>query len=251
MTDRLAALRSSVEHLASLIGDVDVPVPESPAFPSDWSIADTMSHLGSGAVIMKANVENVLARRAGTTDFNQSVWDVWNAKSPSDQVTDALVAITTLQEHLESLTEDQRGEFRFVMGPFDLDFDGYVGLRLNEQALHTWDIDVVLDPTATLSDEVAGVIVDDIGTIVRLAGAAHGEEKVVRVRTSAPARDLALIFSGDAIELQEARHSDEIDVRISSEAFIRLVYGRLASVPDSFADDREQIESLRTSFPGF
>lgn len=251
MTDRLTALRSSVEHLTSLIGDVDVLVPESPAFPSEWSIADTMSHLGSGAVIMKANAEDVIARRSGAADFNQSVWDVWNAKSPSDQVTDALVAIATLQECLESLTEDQRRDFRFVMGPFDLDFDGYVGLRLNEQALHTWDIEVVLDPAATLSDEVAGAIIDDLGTIVRLAGAAHGDEKLVRVRTSAPARDLALIFSGDAIELQAARDSDEVDVRISSEAFIRMVYGRLASLPDSSADDREQIESLRTSFPGF
>ena len=34
------------------------------------------------------------------------------------------------------------------MGPMSVDFDGFVGLRLNEHALHTWDVDAAVDPNA-------------------------------------------------------------------------------------------------------
>lgn len=251
MTNRLAVLRSSVEHLTTLVEEADVLVPETPAFPSEWSIADTMSHIGSGAVIMTATVENVVAGRLSAPDFNQTVWDTWNAKSPSDQVADALVADAALQECLEATTEDQRRDFRFTMGPFNLDFDGFVGLRLNEQALHTWDVEYVLDPGATLSEEVAGVIIDDLGTIVRLAGKARGEVKDVTVRTTAPARDLVLVFTGDAIELRGSTHGDHVDVELPAETFIRLVYGRLVSASDTVGRDASLIESLASSFPGF
>ena len=33
------------------------------------------------------------------------------------------------------------------MGPMQFDFGGLVGLRLNEHTLHTWDIEVVDDPS--------------------------------------------------------------------------------------------------------
>jgi uncharacterized protein (TIGR03083 family) len=251
MTDRVTVLGSSVEHLTSLVEGTAVLVPETPAFPSEWSIADTMSHIGSGAVIMKTNAENIVKGRPSVPDFNQTVWDSWNAKAPAQQVADGLVAVAALQECLEAITEDQRRDFHFEMGPFNLDFDGFVGLRLNEQALHTWDIEYVLDPAATLSEEVASVIIDDLGPFVRLAGKALGEVKDVTIRTTSPSRDLVLAFTGDAIELRGATPGDHVDIELPAETFVRLVYGRLVTATDTAGHDGASLEDLAKSFPGF
>ena len=43
----------------------------------------------------------------------------------------------------------------------------HVQLRLNEHALHTWDVEVVLDPNATLPTDAAAVIVDQLGMLVQ------------------------------------------------------------------------------------
>ena len=53
------------------------------------------------------------------------------------------------------------------MGPMSFDFDGFVGLRLNEHAFHTWDIDVVLDQKATIPVPVAHFVVDNLELVGR------------------------------------------------------------------------------------
>lgn len=251
MTDRLAVLHSSVEHLRHVVQDVESFDPGASAYPTQWTVADTMSHIGSGAVILKQRLEESLASRETPEGFNQSVWDEWNAKSPSDQVNDALVADEALLLALEATTDEQRRAFHFVMGPFELDFDGFVGLRLNEQALHTWDVEFAVDPAATLSPEVAAAITDNLHLIIRFAGKAHGEVKEVKIRTSNPSRDLTLVFAGDSINLNDATHEGPVEVEMPAESFVRLVYGRLdaASAPDDI--DEKLLESLRASFPGF
>lgn len=251
MTDRLTVLRTSVQHLRHVIEGIEAFDPEVSAYPSEWTIADTMSHIGSGATIMTRNLENVVAGREADPAFNQSVWDEWNAKSPADQVDDALVADEMLLLALEALSAGERRAFHFSLGPFDLDFDGFVGLRLNEQALHTWDVEVAVDPTATLSDEVAGAIMDNLAMVIRFAGKAHGAVKEVSVRATRPSRDLTLVFADDAVTLKDAAHGAGVDFEIPAEAFVRLVYGRLdaAHTPTGLRD--LHLESLRVSFPGF
>jgi len=251
MSDRLNVLRASVEHLRHVIDNIEAFDPDASAYPTEWSIADTMSHIGSGATIMNKNLENVVAGREGDPAFNQSVWDEWNAKAPTDQVNDALVADEMLLLALEALTDAERSAFHFSMGPFNLDFDGFVGLRLNEQALHTWDIEVAVDPTATLPDEVAGAIIDNLQLIIRFAGKAFGEVKEISVRTTRPARDFMLVYADDAISLGDSAHSGAVDLELPAEAFVRLVYGRLdpSTVPSGVSD--LHLEGLRKSFPGF
>lgn len=249
MADRLRVLRSSVEHLASVV-DVEAFNPEASAYPTEWTIADTMSHIGSGAVIMKKNLENTVASRQADGGFNQSVWDGWNAKTPPDQVADALIADAALLESLESLSEVQRKDFHFSMGPVNVDFDGFVGLRLNEQALHTWDVDVAVNPSATLSSDVAGAIIDNLGIIVGFAGKANGEVKDVTVRITDPSRDFTLAFAGASINLIDATHVGDVDFELPSEAFVRLVYGRLDADNAPSGINEAQLESLQKSFPG-
>jgi hypothetical protein len=58
-------------------------------YPSEWSVADVLSHLGSGAVITHRRLEDALAGRKTPDDFALGVWDEWNAKGPLAQRADA------------------------------------------------------------------------------------------------------------------------------------------------------------------
>lgn len=251
MTKPLNVLRVSIDHLRSVIetnSDLD---PDSSAYPSEWSIADTMSHIGSGAVILKQRFDDVVSGQESDAGFNQTVWDAWNAKSPDDQIRDALVADQALLLTLEALPEEKRKTFHLVMGPFDLDFDGFVALRLGEQAMHAWDVEVALDPMATLSSDVAEVILPNLGRIVSFSGKANDETMEIKVRTTEPARDFTIEFSGDSVTLMDASHSGAVDVALPAEAFVRLVYGRLDTQHTPSNLNNHALDVLRKSFPGF
>jgi uncharacterized protein (TIGR03083 family) len=250
MTDRVHALRSSVEHLRSIVDRIASADHTSSAYPTEWSIADTLSHLGSSAVIMRRNLEDAIGRSTPDAQFNQSVWDDWNSKAPAGQVADALLADEALLESLESITKAQRNDFRFLMGPLNLDFNVFVGLRLNEHALHTWDVEVTLDPRARLSSEAAGEIIDTLHIIVRFAGKANGETKELRIRTVDPSRDFTLVFTGDSVSLDDAEHDETVDCELPAEAFVRLIYGRL-DVRNAPAGINElHLVNLLKAFPG-
>ena len=251
MSTQLEALRSSVEHLRAVVQRIDPTNFESPAYPTEWSIADVLSHIGSGAVILTRRFDDIVGDRTTDEGFNQSVWDEWNAKTPAAQVHEALIADGVLVERLESITDHQRDQFRFSMGPMDLDFAGFVGLRLNEQALHTWDVEVTLDPAATLPREVAGAVIDNLAMIVRFSGTPSGEAHALRVRTLAPSRDFILSLGADSSELSSSEADDHVDLEIPAESFVRLVYGRLdpSHTPSVVGD--HHLDELRRNFPGF
>ena len=155
MKESLKALHSSVAHLSEVVEKIDPTKYTDSAYPKEWSIADTMSHIGSGAVIMGRSFDDVVSGNEADPDFNQSVWDEWNAKEPAAQVADALVANEALLDQLQMLDEEGRDKFEYSMGPMKLDFGGFVSLRLQEQVLHTWDVEVTLNGSATLPETEA------------------------------------------------------------------------------------------------
>ena len=181
---RLDALRRSVERLQTIAQDLTDDELVGQAYPSEWTIADVLSHLGSGAVISQRRLAHVLAGTDTPDDFAQGVWDDWNAKTPAAQRTDALAADAAFLDALEALTPDQRDRFEFSMGPIAVDFDGYVGLRLNEHALHTWDIDVAMDPTATIPTDIANQVAGNLDLIARFTAKPTGDTQTVTVVTS-------------------------------------------------------------------
>jgi uncharacterized protein (TIGR03083 family) len=250
MSEQLETLRSSVAHLGAVVERLDPADFDRQAYPSEWSIADVLSHIGSGAVILARQFDDIVGGRASDQDFNQSVWDEWNAKPPAAQVADALIADSALLERLESLPDDRRDQFQFSMGPMNFDFAGFVGLRLNEHALHTWDVEVAFDPAATLSDEVAGVVVDNLEMIVRFTGKPSGATRIVRVHTNNPSRNLVLSFGPDSIELSSNEPDGHVDLEIPAESFVRLIYGRLDPDHTPSVVDDSQLDELRRSFPG-
>src|SRR5258707_11680952 len=138
MDNPLAALRRSVGRLHDLRRGLDDGQLELQSYASEWSIAQVLSHLGSGAVILRRRLEDILADNSTPDDFAPSVWDDWNAKTPRAQADDALVADLAVLEALEDVSEAERAQLTFPMGPLSLGFNEFAGLRLNEHVFHTW-----------------------------------------------------------------------------------------------------------------
>ncbi len=171
MENPVGALRASVDRLHALVSGLDDAQLTALSYCNDWSIAQVLSHLGSGAVISRRALQDVRAGDETPEDFNQSVWDEWNAKSPRDQADDALAADEALTQALESVDESERATLTFSMGPMTLGFNDMFGLRLNEHTFHSWDIAVMLDDNARLPDDAAALVVDNLGLIARFSGA--------------------------------------------------------------------------------
>lgn len=250
MTPPSPALHAAVDHLRSVVARIDPTTYLSPAYPSEWSIADTLSHIGSSAVILSRRIDDVVAERTSDETFPQTVWDEWNAKAPAAQVHEAPVAEGALLERLESLPHDQRASFTFAMGPMTFDFDGFVGLRLIELALHTWDVEVMLDATATIPQRAVGVVIDNLAMMVRFTGKPSGDVSDLRIRTVDPTRHFLLSFDADSVALSSSEPFGDVDLELPGESLVRLVYGRLDPSHTPAAVDDRHLGALRRAFPG-
>jgi uncharacterized protein (TIGR03083 family) len=251
MNEGLDALHRSVDRLHGLAADLTPEQLVLPAYPTEWTIADTLSHIGSGAVILGRRVEDILSGTDPDPDFNQSVWDDWNARTPEDQAAGALEADAGYLAAVDALSEAQRADFRFEMGPFQLDFTGFIGLRLNEHVLHTWDVEVALVPSATLPTESVGAVLDNLGIIVGFAGKPTGTELTVHFSTTGPDRQLTLALGADSVQLSPSAPGAATDLELPAEALVRLVYGRLDADHAPSVSDEALLAELRKAFPGF
>ena len=82
----ISALRTGHETLTALVTELPEGALTGPSGASEWTVADVLSHLGSGAEIGLAALEASLAGAdAPGNDFNQEVWGRWNAMSPQEQ----------------------------------------------------------------------------------------------------------------------------------------------------------------------
>ena len=183
------ALRSSVQRLRDLAAPISEEELTTGAYPTEWTVAQVLSHLGSGAVIMQRRLDDALAGQDTPDDFAPGVWDTWNAKGPVAQRDDALAADAALLTRIEAVPPDDRNTFTFAMGPMTLGFTQFVGMRLNEHAFHTWDIEVVADPAATIPAPVAALVVDNLELSLILDAAAREGPTGPSHRGSSPSPD--------------------------------------------------------------
>ena len=251
MDDLLRVLRDSSDRLRRLVAPLTDEQLSAPAYPSEWSIAQVLSHVGSGAVIMQRRLEDGVRGEPTPDEFAPSVWDVWNAKSPRSMADDALAADRTLLDRLGSLTGAERAA-TFSLGPLELDLAGLVGLRLNEHVLHTWDVEVAGDPSSTLPAEATGLLVDNLGFVARWTARPTGADRVIAVATADPARGFTVALTPERAVLAAADPPGAPDLALPAEAFVRLVYGRLDPdhTPPVSAADAGVLDELRRVFPG-
>jgi hypothetical protein len=126
-----------------------------------------------------------------------------------------------------------------------------VGLRLSEHVLHTWDIDVAIEPDATLSNDAANAILDNISFIVSMTGKATGQKKRITIQTNKPVRNFTIDVDNSVINWSEGNVDGEVDVTLPAEALVRLIYGRLDAEPATNSEANATTDELRLIFQGF
>jgi uncharacterized protein (TIGR03083 family) len=250
MADELQALQASVENLRALVGRLSADDLTAQAYPTEWKVADVLSHLGSGAVVMRRRLEDSVTGAEMPADFAPSVWGAWNAKSPAEQAADVLVSDRAFLDYATSLSSEQRAQVRFSMGPMSFDFAGVIALRLNEHALHTWDIAVVKDPAAVVLPAAAEFVIDRLEMMARFGGKPTGAVHAVTVTTHEPQRHFSLDLKADGVSLSPTAASAQPDLTIAAEAFARLIYGRLDPAHTPAVAGTADLDELRRAFPG-
>src|SRR4051794_11806973 len=104
----IEALGSSVLRLRAIAAPMSESDLLDGAYPVEWNIAQVLSHLGSGAVIMKRRLDDTVASRSTPEDYAPSVWDTWNAKEPLAQRDDCLAADAALLARLQAIPDEDR-----------------------------------------------------------------------------------------------------------------------------------------------
>ncbi len=257
----IAALRENHERLASLIQSLGADQASARSYCSDWTIAQVMSHLGSGAEIAMMMLPVALGEgEPGGVEAFQPVWDAWNAKSPDAQVADGLAADEAQVRQLEQLSDERLAEIRMPFFGLDLDAVGLIRLRLSEHALHTWDVEVALDPAAVVPPDSVALLIDIVPQFLapRL-GKPQEKPLRVRIRTTGPDRDYLLV-AAEAVSMADlqadsgpADAAAAAEVSMPAEALLRLAYGRLdpAHTPADVIAAPADLDRLRAMFPGF
>ena len=249
------ALRASHDKLSGIVAGLDADDLRKQSYAKDWSIAQVLSHLGSGAEIALLNLN------AGLTGGDppkqedyQAIWDVWNARSPQDQAAESIAANEALVERIESLSQEQLDAFRAAMFGMTLDATTVMRMRLSEHAVHTWDVAVALDPSARVAPYAIDLLIDGMSPMMRWMGKQAADPQVIAITTTEPARTFTLDTGGVTMTpgTGDAEASGSLD--LTAEALLRLVYGR---VDDSAVASGEvqasdvDLADLRVVFPGF
>jgi uncharacterized protein (TIGR03083 family) len=247
------ALRHSHDRLHAIVVPLDPGQLEEQAYPSEWSIAQVLSHLGSGAEIFDLWLEAALSgTEPPAREAFVPIWDKWNARSPQAQAADALSTDEAALERLESLDADQLAGLRVNLFGMDLDAAGVARMRVGEHSVHTWDVAVALDPAATVEPDAVALLIDALSPLIAMVAKPDGVQRRVRVFTTDPERSYVL-QTGESVTLTPGDGEAGLpELRLPAEAFLRLVYGRLdpAHTPPVEASGVD-LDDLRALFPGF
>ncbi|MGI5212830.1 maleylpyruvate isomerase family mycothiol-dependent enzyme [Plantactinospora sp. CA-290183] len=255
----IAALRSGHEELATLVRDLGPDDLVRPSGASEWQVSQVLSHLGSGAEINLAALSAARGDGAAPDEgFNRRVWDRWDAMPPAEHASAFLAADQRLVEAYESLGASDRAELRIDLGflPEPVDVATTARFRLNEFALHQWDVEVAFNPYATVTPEAVGLLLDQVGGMIGWTSrpeALDGRRATLAVRLSEPDRTYGLRL-GERVELADAPEHPDGELAAPAEAWLRLVSGRLGPrhTPEAVrVTGPLGLDDLRRVFPGF
>jgi uncharacterized protein (TIGR03083 family) len=255
LTDRtIAAIRHVHDHLADVAGSLTEEQLTGPSGASEWTVAAVLSHLGSGSEINLYTLEKALGDDSETPS-NDEVWDRWNALSPADQASGFVRSSAAIVEKLEALTTDQRAGTMVDLGflPQPVPLATVLGMRINEVALHGWDVDVALDPAAEVSEEAAGVIVEHFASTMSFMLGFTGKSDLLP-NTRLAIGTWTLVAADDGIRIAEGVTDPSATFDGPVGAAVRLMSGRLSPehTPDGVTvTGNVTLDELRVAFPGY
>ncbi|MFB9683470.1 maleylpyruvate isomerase family mycothiol-dependent enzyme [Amycolatopsis plumensis] len=254
LVDRtITALRSEHDTLAGLVRGLTDDQLAAPSGAAEWTVAQVLSHLGSGAEIGRAPI----ARATGETvaaEENQAIWARWDAATPRAQAEGFLEYNGRWLETVEALTPEQRASLTVDLGflPEPVPLVTAVGMRLSEVANHSWDVRVAFDSGAGVDADSAAVLVELLTGPVgfMLSFLAKPAELADPVSVAVPGAGLVI---DDAVTVVDHLEAPSATFTGPAEAFIRLVSGRLKAPYDKdvTVEGSVTLDDLRRVFPGF
>jgi len=255
-TDRLVAvLHASQSRLTAALDGLTEEQAATQSYDDDWTVAQVASHLGSGAELFTLFLDAGLkGESAPGLEAMQPIWDAWNARDPLGQTRACVAANDTFLERVAAMTESERETWLLDLFGSERSLPEFLRMRLSEHAVHTWDIVVSFDPAATIPEDASAYVVHNLAPVAGWTGQKHDEQVSVEVRTSGPELAFHLDLGPGGVGISPS--SDDTDaaavLSLPTEAFIRLVYGRLDPdhTPASVDARGVDLDLLRHTFPG-
>lgn len=254
LVDRsVAALQANHETLAALVSTLSEEQLTGRSGAREWTVAQVLSHLGSGAEIARKPIATAAGQQVEGED-NQSIWARWNALAPAEQAAGFVEHNAAYLATVEALGAEQRQSLMIDLGflPQPVPLVVALGMRLNEVANHAWDVRVGVDSSAAVDTDSAELLVELFrGPLAFLLGFSGHAEQVER--------DVRLAIPGGGIEITDAvtvtGELDDPTARFDGpvEAVVRLLSGRL---DDEYATGvrvtgNVTLDELRKVFPGY
>ncbi len=254
LVDRvIEALRFNHDVLVAIVPNLDQKQLAAPSGAADWSVAQVLSHLGSGAEITRAPIARAAGEQVEEAD-SQAVWDRWDAASPVDQAAEFVRHDTAYLDTVEGLSPEQRADLMVELGflPEPVPLVVALGMRLNELANHAWDVRVGLDPSAEIDDETAAVLVELFwGPLAFLLGfTAKAGQLEGEVRLEVPGGGIVV---GEGVSVVSSVADPTARLSGPPGAVVRLLSGRLKAPYDETVgvDGEVSLDDLRRVFPGY
>ncbi|MEV6370661.1 maleylpyruvate isomerase family mycothiol-dependent enzyme [Micromonospora musae] len=251
----LAALNTSSERLLETVRDLPDDILARPSFADDWSTAQVLSHLGSGAEISTILVQRGIDgdTTTPTVDDVRPVWQRWDALSGPAQREAWLGADRHHRALLASLDARQLESVRVPYFAGLLSLPTYLGYRLSEQSVHAWDIEVALDPAATIPPSEIELLWDRLDLVATRFRDAEVLQRLApkQLALELPDRPRTLDLHTELHLIDGAPQNPAATVTGSAEALLRLIYGRNQPGDGITVTGDVVLDDLRRLFPGF
>jgi uncharacterized protein (TIGR03083 family) len=249
----IAALRANHDTLAALVPTLTEGQLTGPSGASEWTVAQALSHLGSGAEITRQPIATAAGESLEVED-NQTIWARWDGSTPAEQATGFVEHDAAYLATVEALTSDQLDTLQIDLGflPQPVPVVVALGMRLNEVANHAWDVRVGVDPAATVDAGSAEVLVEHFaGPLSFLLGfSAKPDQLEQEVRLAVPGGGISIT---DAVTVAGDVTDPTATLDGEPEAVVRLLSGRLRAPYDAGVSvaGNVTLDELRKVFPGY
>lgn len=227
------ALKNEYDRVVNKVESEGSSFLEQPSYCSEWQVYQVVSHLGSGAEIFLRSLEAALdGKEALSNEGRQAIWDHFNALGPQDVYREARDRLDKLFAYLDALPAEKHNA---IVPTFagELPLPRALLTRLNEMALHSWDLYAKKDPKAKLDAASAELLLDMV--IDRLPNRAkqdglnelHGQPVGFDIQNGG-SRQFTLRPGAERASIERGLPSNPLfTVKLTAEGFERLVAGRL------------------------
>lgn len=236
------------------------------SYCTEWKNYQVTSHLGSGSEIFLRSLEAALdGKEPLSDDGRKAIWAHFDSLGPDQVYPEFKDRVGKLLAYLDALPESKYNDIiPTFAGPLPL--PKALLTRLNEMALHVWDVRVKQDPKLTLDSEstrlLLPMVIERLPNRAKADGLAdlRGQPIGFDVQNGTT-RQFTLRPGSEKPSVEEGLPSNALfTVKITPEALERLVSGRLpidqgiteghARVSANANNARDYV-ALNKIFPGY